>query len=104
MTAPRPEIAADLAKHLSAQIEGTIVRHARLAAAGGVSTGEWSAAMMLVVEAVAVQAMAAVMIGADHARRPALFDVTVEKLRLQIDARRRQVLLAAEITDKVIGR
>jgi|GEM_PF-6916214 len=100
----RPAMAADLGRHLIAEITRLIDRHARLAQGGGASAEEWSAAMMIAVDRVILHGLASFIVQVPAEGRGELLDAAMLKVAGAMFQGRETVLLVAKTTDRVVGR
>lgn len=100
----RPQLVSDVALHLCEDLEAVIRRHAKLAEGGGVSDVEWTAAVLLASETILAQAVGVALTITEPDRRVPMFDLTAQKILRNLYGRRNELIAAAGVAAKAVGR
>ncbi len=85
-------VTADAARHLSQQMSEVLLRHANIMRAGGMSTTEASAAIMLAVEGAAYTALGLVVMHADRGKRASTAIAAIVDLEARLFSRSDELL------------
>lgn len=100
----RPNLVRDLSAHLCADIEAVMRRHANLAEGAGVTDVEWSATVLITAETILAQVVGVALTITDADRRVSIFDVTAQQIMRGLYGRRNELIAAAGVAAKAVGR
>lgn len=92
MAAPSPRAISDAAKHLNERLTEVLTRHASIMEAGGMSTAEAAAAVMMATEQLAFTAIGLVALQTAASDRLATIDRTLAKLMVNLMDRSESML------------